>query len=391
MRMSVRTFTKRGRRRIMARPLPAVTGREVIFGGGYHAAVYAVTRTAMGYEPPIVFEQNLTTGGIFSQLQEFRLNSAMQASVESVASPNPTRVVSASPLDDLNWIPNSPHQVSSIAMSRAGMSEYPSSFDMCRAIQLTLKDNADVFTGVKGCRFNRAGDVFSPEGVPLGTAKRVIFAGGTTEKWPYKASPSVISGIGFLRKPRTDLAGLRIALVGAGDTAAQVAEYMLGQGMTYPNSLPDTIHWYGKDDMPSSKESWMKTKHARWAGLGRHFPQTEGFFNGVIKPFPTIGTLTPMGNSAMVNDRVYDLAVMAIGVIPAGLPVVAEDVLSIGGMNVARTNASDTFDGIPMVYRVGTAANLNATYRPFRSRFSAARNAMYVLGPRTAALAAFLD
>jgi hypothetical protein len=40
----------------MTRSLPSsVTGREVIFGGGLHAAIYAATRVAMGCEPPVLF------------------------------------------------------------------------------------------------------------------------------------------------------------------------------------------------------------------------------------------------------------------------------------------------------------------------------------------------
>ena len=38
---------------------------------------------------------------------------------------------------------------------------------------------------------------------------------------------------------------LRIAIVGGGDTAATVAEILVGQGISVPRGLPETIDWYG--------------------------------------------------------------------------------------------------------------------------------------------------
>ena len=372
----------------MARSLPAsVTGREVIFGGGLHAAVYAATRAAMGYDPPVVFEKQLATGGVFAQLLEFRMNSIGNASVRSVESPGPSRVVPMSASDDLNWIPNSAHQVRDLA----GGKEYPSSSDMCRAVQRTLKDHAELYTGAAELRFDRNARVTTFGGESLGLAKRIIFAGGLVPKDGYKTGPAVMSGFDFLRKPPMDLSDLRFAIVGSGDTAAQVAEFLLGQGMITPSTLPRQIHWYGDTSMPGTKDVWMVNSHARWAGLGRHFPQRDGVYTGVVRPYPVRGNMISLGNSAMVNGQVYDMAVMCTGVQPATCPSTATDTFTVGGMTVARCNSSQTADGLPKVFKIGTAAALDTRYRPYQSRFTAASEAIYNLGPRTAALAAYLD
>lgn len=371
----------------MARSAPVtVAGREVIFGAGLHAAIYAATRRAMGYAPPIVFEKQLAAGGVFAQLVEFRMNSVNWASIQSVQTPSPSRVVPMSASDDLNWIPNSAHQVRDLA----GGAEYPTSAVMCRAVQRTLKDNADVYTGMTSAKFERSARVYTGEEY-LGMAKRVIFAGGVVPRDGYKTGPAVMQGFDFLRTPVKDLARLKIAVVGAGDTAAQVVEYMLGQGVYTPSTPPSQIHWYGGVAMPCTKDGWMVTAHARWAGLGRHFPQADGSDRSVIRPYPARGNLVSLGGAAMVNNQVYDMAVMCTGVKPAPTGTPVSDIFSVGGMDVARSNESMMADGIPRIFRIGTAANLDSRYTPYQSRFTAARDAIYNLGPRTAALAAFLD
>ena len=373
----------------MARTLPAtVAGREVIFGAGVHAAIYAATRAAVGYAPPIVFEQNLATGGVFAQLTEFRMNSVNAASVQSVRAGGPSRIVPLSPVDDLNWLPNSAHQV----RDRGGAWEYPSSGAMCRSVQLTLKDHADVYTGARGMTYNRRCQVFTEAGDEMGMAKRIILAGGVVPKDDIPRGAAIMSGFDFLRKPVQDLAPLKIAIVGAGDTAAQVAEFMVGQGLTAPSTFPVQIDWYGKDSIPGTKDGWMVTAHARWAGLGRHFPQQDNVLTGVIHPFRARGQVTSLGKTAMVNGQVYDLVVMCTGVkpAPAPCPVLVPDVYTVNGMNVAKANGSQTLDGSPTLFTIGIAASLQAVYKPYRSRFTAAQEAIYNLGPRTAALAASL-
>ena len=310
----------------------AVTGREVIFGGGLHAAVYAATRVACGYPKPVVLEKEKTTGGIFARLANFRLNSANGASVASVATPGPTRVMPMSPSDDLNWLPNAPIQVRDMS----GMVEYPYSFDMRDAIQKTLSEYAEVYTDAN-FTFNLSGTVSVPnDGRTLGTAKRILFAGGLVVPDRLPKGAAIMSGYDFLRRPVRDLGGKKIALVGGGDTAAQIAEFMLGQGLGgAPTTPPSNIHWYGGESMPLTKDQWMGIYHARFAGIGRHLPQA-GVSTGVIRPIAARGDTLPLGSAAMVNGQVFDLVILATGFAPAPCPVPTPNAYAVGGTTVAR-------------------------------------------------------
>jgi hypothetical protein len=373
------------RRKSMPRMPTTVRGREVVFGSGYAAAAYCAGRRAKGMAPPVVFEQNLATGGVFSQLLDFKLNSEGQASVASVQSPGPSRVVPFSDIDDLNWIPNSDHQV-----SQYGAFEYPRSYDMCKAIARSLKDYAEVYTGVTGLTFSRSGQVRMADGTNLGTAKRVIWAGGLMPKNDYVGGPAVMSGYDFMKTPPPELHNLRLAVVGSGDTAAQCVEYMLGQGLVSPTTKASEIHWYGDASMPLNKAQWEDLYHTRFSGLARHFPQQLNTERSVIRPYAQRGIMINLGRTAMVNQQVYNMVVMAIGFRPAPCPVTCYETYRVGGMDVARCNSDETIDGVPMVFKIGTAAGVTPDYKPFRSRFPAAKLAMYVQGPLIAALAAVL-
>ncbi len=367
-------------------PMPtSVRNREVIFGAGYAAAVWCATRVESGKPPPIVFEQNLALGGMFAQLVNFRLNSQNNASVASVASPGPSRVVPFAGIDDLNWIPGSPHQA-----RQYGASEYPPSEDMCRAIARTVKDYAEVYTGAKGLTFNRNGQVRLADGTLLGTARRIIWAAGTVPRTGFASCPAVMSGYDFLRSPPRELHDRQIAVVGSGNTAAQCVEYMVGQGLVYPATPPGEIHWYGDTAMPLSKSVWADRYSARYSGLARHFPQQQATERSVIRPYPARGTMVPLGRTAMVNGQVYDMVVMATGFRSAPCPARVSSPYRIGDMTVAKCNSDDTIDGVPTVFSIGTAAALTASYEPYRSRFPETTQAMFNQGPRIAALAAAL-
>lgn len=370
----------------MTRTLPAsVRGRDVVFGSGYAAAAFCATRRAAGFAPPIVFEQNLAAGGMFAQLLDFKLNSQNQASIASIESPGPSRVVSTSDVDDLNWIPNSDHQV-----GQYGAFEYPRSADMCRAIARTIREYGELYTGVVGMTFNRAGQVSTADGTVLGKAKRIIWAAGTVPRNDYVGGPAVMSGYDFMRTQAGELHNRRIAVLGGGDTAAQCVEYMLGQGLAAPATLPGEVHWYGNENMPVFKSSWAEFYHARFNGLARHFPHQFSSERSVIRPFSVKGQMINLGKTAMVNGLIYDLVIMATGFRPALCPVVTEETYRIGDMVVAKCNSNETIDGIPTVFKIGTAAGLSSGFTAYRSRFPAATLAMYNQGPRIAALAAAL-
>lgn len=364
----------------------SVRGREVVFGGGYAAAAWCATRREMGFAPPIVFEQDLALGGMFAKLQDFELNSQNNASIESIVSPGPSRIVPVSDIDDLNWIPNSSHQV-----RQYGAYEYPRSSGMAKAISRTLKEYAEVYTGVKDLTFTRTGRVRMADGTTLGDAKRIIWAAGTVPRMDYTPGPAVMSGYKFMQSPPLDLHDRRIAVLGSGDTAAQCIAYMLGQGMSAPATPPGQIHWYGGDTMPLSKSQWAEQYHAKFNGLARHFPQQVTSERSVIRPYPARGKMISLGRTAMVNQQIYDLVIMATGFQPAPCPVTTYETYRIGDMTVAMCNSDETIDGVPTVFKIGTAAALQAEFTAYKSKFPAARLAMFNQGPRIAALAAALS
>lgn len=365
----------------------SVQGRTVVVGGGLHGAVIAATFAVCGKPPPIVTERRNYTGGVFADLAMFRMNSANAAGLRSVLSPGPTRVPSLSPSDDLNWVPNV--RPKDQVRSASGMVEYPYSGDMATLIQRTLDKHAEVNLNAE-ISFDQYGACYSMSGDEFyGNAERIIFAGGLVEPPNMPKGPAIMSGYAFMKKPVRDLAGLKIALCGGGDTAAQCAEFMVGQGITKPASFPDSVDWYGGESMPTTREFWLRQIHARWFDLARHLPERKDVpSEAVFRPYTERGEVANLGEKAWVNGQVYDLVIMATGFRPAQSPVPMSTLVRIGGLTVARTY--DGGSSRPRVFRVGTAAELEVTFKPYPSRFAAAKEAIYNLAPRTAAFAASL-
>ena len=254
---------------------------------------------------------------------------------------------------------------------------------MVKAIQRGLAQVARCYTSADAT-FDYDGLVYTKDGVDLlGRSKRVIFAGGTVHRDVPK-SPAVMLGYTFMCKPVRELEGKKIALAGSGDTAAQIAEWMFGQGVGAPSTPPSCVHWYGGEDMPWTRQRWMETYHARFAGVGRHFP--EPGIVAPLLPFPERGDIAPMGATASVNGQTYDLVIAATGFRPARSPVTATAVLRVAGMVVAKVYPAVE----PAIFTVGTAADIRYAYGPVRSRFPAAASALYNQLPRVAMLAASL-
>jgi hypothetical protein len=359
----------------------SVDGREVVLGGGPAAAAFVATRAALGYSRVVVVNKSRTLGGIFTELVKFDLNSSNWSSVASTASPGPTRIRPMSPTDDLNLIPNSQFQVRDKTMS-----EYPDSFSMARAVRETLNEYADTYSNAE-LLYDSTGSMYSPEGIKLGRARRIIFAGGLVPK-PVPQGTAIMSGYEFLRSPVRYLADKKIAVIGDGATAAQVVELMVGDSYMKPVTLPGNIHWFGGPDMLLTKSTWMEYYHARFSGLGRHFPQS-GVGGGIIRPFDVRGAVDPAGEIAVVNQEVFDLVVYCPGFDPAPCPVSMPGVVQLGGMSVARSSGrSDPLNG--RVFAIGAAAGFENPYQPYRTRFSASNNALYVNLPRIAAFAGAL-
>ena len=369
--------------------LPAViTGEDtVIFGSGPHALVFAATMVTCspGEPPPIVLEQRSQMGGMFVPLLNFRMNSARGASLRSVRSPGPTRVPSLSPSDDLNWLFNAPYQVN----GESGMVEYPYSQDFWKVVAKGLTAVARCYTDAHAT-FRSDRRVLTGDGRDLlGRAKRIVFAGGLVEPPSLPKGPAIMSGYQFMKTPVRDLDNKKIAVVGAGATGSQIIEWMFGGGIGAPSTPPSCVHWYGGDKMPTSKIGWMTKEHARFAGVGRHLPTDGDLGDAILRPYPQLGDVVSLGDTAMVNGQIYNLVILATGFVPAPCDVPMSSTYRVGGMRVAKFY--DDGSGDDSVFKIGTAANLGDTYKPYGTRFPAAVNALYNTLPRTAALAASLS
>lgn len=368
----------------MALPEYITIDEEVIFGGGPAALAYAATRRALGHPPCIVLEKRKEAGGMFGPLAIFRMNSANNASLQSVQSPGPTRIPSLSPTDDLNWIPNAPYQVN----STSGMVAYPYSNDFYKTVQKGLREVARVYTDADAT-FDYTGEVRTNQGrVRLGSPKRVLWAAGLVEPSDLPKGPSIISGYKFMQRPVRELENKKIALVGCGATAAQIAEWMFGDGVGAPYTPPTMIHWYGDRNLPLTKKQWTDRYHARFFSVGRHLPEEGDRGDAILRPYPERGEVIPLGGTALVNGQNYDLVIMATGFVPAPSPVAMATIMRFGNMQMARYYDNGNIP--PRLLRIGTAANLTNTYVPGPSRFAAASQALYNLLPATAALAASL-
>lgn len=370
--------------------LPAeLSTREVIFGGGPHAAIYAATRTALGHPKPVVIEQRAVCGGVFARLVPFYLNSANNASIRSVRE-GPSRLAPDSTSDDLNFLPNAAHQVRDVAWT-----EYPTSADVAAVVARNLKLYAQVFTGVTVTRI-RPGVLAFQVNDTMTTyyPRRIIDARGQQMAALPRAlagCPAVITAEDFLSGGRSLPQGTKVAIVGDGDTAAIVAENLLGLSPARPLMSPPTvIGWYGPD-VPMTKNVWMTTRHARYLGLARHFPQAE--VTGTIRPYRERGEVTAAGNYALVNGQLYDLVIMATGF--------------AGALSAQRAATQAPFDASSLIPVAGASAFSGREYyaigaaagpQPFTAaetelgftRFPANTAALFRLGPRTAQLAASL-
>lgn len=369
----------------------SVSDREVIIGGGLHAAVYAATRVAMGKEVPIVLEERSELGGVFATLIPFAMNSANDASVASVEA-GPSRLIRKSQSDDINYLPNSRFQV----RDRNYGAEYPSSADMAYVIKKTLSDYAETYTSAYVNVARTSLEVYADDSIErddasrdyLGAARRIIYATGLRMPDTYEGltTRSVMTAENFLRNPILDYENKRVAIVGAGDTAATIAEFLVGQGITRPFTRPDNIDWYGGPYMSLTKKRWALDYHARYIGLARHFPEAKRA--GVIKPIRERGIINPLGSVTEVNGRTYDLVIDATGFKPYKPFNVNINEVYRASTNT-RVIARTDYDGR---FVIGAAADLSPFLEPaYQNRFIASNSALYNLAPLTATLAAVLD
>jgi hypothetical protein len=287
------------------------TGREVIIGSGFHAAVYAAVRVLCGYPKPLVLERDERAGGTFAMTARptFYLNSRNRAGSGGLAGDQGA---------SLNYLPGAPIQAANVSMV-----EYQTNTDMAFVIRLALAQFADVVTNAKVRSIARDGTGVEIEIEDCGPlfAGRVIDARGLGDP----DNQDVANGTTILTFPQFmqrmasmwPLRGVRrVAVIGGGDSAKCAVESFLGiapQPFMAAAALDsvDRIDWYS-EALPTTCDGWQQDIRGRYQAIGRYLrPDRLGVRRlNVLARRARPVALPGMG---LIDGRTYDLIVLGTG------------------------------------------------------------------------------
>ena len=363
----------------------ASTGREIIIGSGFHAAVYAAVRVLSGYPKPLVLERAARAGGTFamSARSTFYLNSRNRAGSAGLAGDQKAA---------LNYLPGAPIQAANV-----GMREYQTNTDMAFVIRLALAQFADVVTNTTVLSVTRDStgveiEVAGRNPLPAG---RVIDARGVGDP----IAQDVANGTSILTFPQfmARMAGMwplrgvrRAAVVGAGDSAKCAVESLLGiapQPFMAAAALDsvDLIDWYAYD-LPTSCDQWQQEIRGRYQAIGRYL-KPDRLLTVVSRPARPVA----LPGAALIDGRAYDLVVVCTGNRETDI-----DGLDLGSFaqytTPDATAVAQKHYGLP-AFRVGPHAQLPFTTRERDDGIAdIPENAvsMFRTATKTAALAATL-
>lgn len=365
---------------------------EIVIGSGFHAATYCAARVLSGNPAaPIVLERG-NVGGTFavSDRPTFYLNSRNR----------PGELALPGEEGALNYIPGAPIQPSSLSMM-----EFQTNAEVAFCIQVALAQYADVRLGneVKKIEYVVAQQPYFNLTTSNGrvfSARRVIDARGLGDPSATEADGKrILTFPQFMERMAKPfpLQGLRrVAVIGNGDSAKCAVESLLGIGpqpMMALTSLDfvEKIDWYGS--LPQNCDEWRSAERYRYLRIGRYLPRTSRAIDqkeARLRVIRQSGRPVLTLDGVLVNERPYDLAVMATGNVltPIEGDTSTEEGFSgyrVGSQIVARRSALER-----EFYRIGPAADI-----PFSgveeeegiSRIPQNRSAMFRLANRTAALA----
>jgi hypothetical protein len=367
-----------------------LAGREVIIGGGLHAAIYAASRTAMGFPRPVVLERGDASGigGAFAMSMQpaFWLNSRSR--------PGPPGL----PDQDkaLNAIPGALLQPSMISSQ-----EYISNADMAWLIRLALAQSTDVARGVTVTGLATNGGQ-----VQLITSKgtircaRVLDARGLGDPRFTGTSDRILNFPQFMARMGTmfPLRGMQqVAIIGGGNSGLCAAESLLG--IAPGHASPIGLDYVSRADIYAPELNGQTCETFRAGQRGRYVRLAQMLDGNVSNPSARLRVVGSQGYPALVpggvlvNDRTYDMAIMCTGY---ALPALrGTDFRNYGPVRATDlgTTLATRADNEVECYRIGPAASI-----PFSDGERAAgiaaepasQVAMFRLAPRTAALAATL-
>jgi hypothetical protein len=363
------------------------TSRELIIGGGFHAAVYAAIRVLSGYPKPLVLERGPRVGGTFAMTARptFYLNSRNRAGTAGLAGDQKAA---------LNYLPGAPIQAANL-----GMREYQTNTDMAFVIRLALAQFADVVTGATVLSAERDGagvQIEVADRDPL-VAGRVIDARGVGDP----ISQDIANGSSVMTFPQLmqRMAGMwplrgvrRVAVVGGGDSAKCAVESLLGiapQPYMAAAALDsvERIDWYA-EYLPSTCEQWQVLIRGRYQAIGRYLRPSR-----LLTVVGRRARPVALPGAGLIDGRTYDLVVMCTGNLESdidGLDFASFDEYGIPDDDdnvVARMHYT-----LP-AFRVGPHAQLPFTRREQEDGIAAIPEnevAMFRTATKTAALAATL-
>lgn len=369
--------------------------REIIVGGGLHAAIYAAARVARGFPKPIVLERGNASqvGGAFavSMKPVFRLNSRNRPG--TVGLPNQDKA--------LNYIPGAPLQPSMVSSE-----EYQDNAAMAWLIRVALAQNATVFPNVTVSSISSRGDAMrvTIEGGDAFSCGRVIDARGMGDPIASGNGSSVITFPQLMERMggMFPLRGMReVAVIGGGDSAKCAVESLLGiaPGNSSPIGLDyvSNVGWYTGGFISDTCSEFREQQRGRYIRIGQFLEGNVSNPTTRLELFNDRGYATPTLGGVIVNDRTYDMAVLC-----TGSTVKSLDDLGYGFFEVRAPGMPQTDDATviarqaaPIPYfKIGPAAEISFSQAEITARVAdnpANQVAMFRLAQRTAALGTTLD
>src|SRR5579859_222592 len=286
-------------------------GREVIIGGGFHAAVYAATRVLAGFAKPLVVERSARVGGTFglTAWPTFFLNSRNRACGAGLAGDQGVA---------LNYLPGGPIQAANVSMT-----EYQTNADMAFVIRLALAQYADVITDAQVLSVTRDANAVEMDIAERGVlrAGRVIDARGLGDPIDQNQAngTTIVTFPQLLARMASPwpLQGVRrAAVIGGGDSGKCAVESLLGiapQPMMAAAALDrvERVDWYAVD-LPDTCERWQREIRGRYQAIGRYLRPDRFGVRRLSVVNRRVGPVAVPG-AALINGRAYDLVVLCTG------------------------------------------------------------------------------
>lgn len=367
------------------------SAREVVIGGGLHAAIYCATRVARGFKKPLVLDMNTAdyVGGTFamSKTGGFYLNQLNRPGIIGL----PYN------MQALQYLPGAFIQPADISLA-----EYQPNCDLGYIVRLTLAMYGDVYHSAKVDSVelgSSAQRLYLTNGQTVLTQRIIDARGlGMTGNGPVEPNgTSILSFAQFMQRMDTPFPfkGMqRVAVIGGGDSGNVTVESLLGIGPSAGMSTASldyvpTIEWYGTR-LPERCKDWQKVTRGRYARIGAYLPRTRNESGARLTTIRERATVVPTADGIVVNGQTYDTCVLATG-------TTLTDIAGTEGYwtpyNVNGYAVASNFNGYP-IYRIGPAAKLDFTTSEFRSgaaTLQANKVAIFRYASRTSALATSLD